>query len=287
MICTYGWVWMCVCIERLVPHVWIVVGALVTKRAKHHIMVTHLCDSFKRKQHSWTLTVITSDKERQRRKEEKVAHLWKAAVGLTSWLHKELWASTSSQCLLNLFPQWFEICCCSTFFFSEVWNWRDLLNLCPSFMWLCLILVILYVHPNTCDPFFLMLLTTVSLMSSVKCHLFTVPLKTSLLFSAFRNSCKTHMLFRGRKKECGVNNAVGFIKGPLVRVTKLNNLIVHFYSCHLAGKPNAFVSLFFNRDHTLSAQPLIYDLHLHYLHLNSKVWSAELRSNLPWLSMRV
>lgn len=38
---------------------------------KHHIAVTHLCDSSQRKHHSWTLTVITSDKERERRKEGK------------------------------------------------------------------------------------------------------------------------------------------------------------------------------------------------------------------------
>lgn len=44
-------------------------GGFVTKRVKHHIMATHLCDSSQPKCRSWTLTVITSDKESERKRE--------------------------------------------------------------------------------------------------------------------------------------------------------------------------------------------------------------------------
>lgn len=38
---------------------------------KHHIRLTHLCDSSLHASHSWTLTVITTDKESRRREEGK------------------------------------------------------------------------------------------------------------------------------------------------------------------------------------------------------------------------
>lgn len=72
--CMWLFVCLCVCVAEknvLVPHVWITAGGFVTKRVKHHIVATHLCDSSRHQRRSWTLTVITTDKEWERRKEGK------------------------------------------------------------------------------------------------------------------------------------------------------------------------------------------------------------------------
>lgn len=113
-------------------------------------------------------------------------------------------------------------------------------------------------------------------MSNIKHVLstYTIIIRSFMLEVTLRNSYIPHAT-------CVVIHIVYLSVFPFY-LRNRDNLIAHFYSCHLAAKHNALVSFsIIENISSLQSQQLIFST----LPVSTQleVWSAQVGSNLPWL----